>query len=250
MIGQPGRHRRRPLLPLALLVPLPQRPHRPAEVVAVHREVGHRLVHPPVLAEPVRLPRLPRVAVPVRPVLPLHERRVDRPAHRRRAQRRLPPPPRSRRPPRARPPPPGPSPAPSPPSRRSGPPAAAARAGSAGGPGRAGRLGASARRRPPRSPSRRPGTRRWSSARRRAPAGAVLDLGDDLLGVLDRAGARDDAPGPAGARGRRRRGPSSPPCGRRPGRSGRSSPASWRRTTTSRRTGPRGSEGEKATSSS
>ena len=35
----------------------------------------------PILAEPVRLAGLPGVAVPIRPVLTLHERRVDRPAH-------------------------------------------------------------------------------------------------------------------------------------------------------------------------
>ena len=62
----------------------PQGSHRPAEVVAVQREIGHRLVDTPVLAEPIRLPRLPRVAAPVRRLLPLHERRVDRPAAHRR----------------------------------------------------------------------------------------------------------------------------------------------------------------------
>ena len=42
----------------------------------------------PILAEPVRLAGLPGVAVPVRPVPALHERRVDRRAHARRPQRR------------------------------------------------------------------------------------------------------------------------------------------------------------------
>lgn len=44
-------------------------------------------MNPPILREAVRLPRPSRVAVAVRPVVPLHERRVDRPAHRRRLQR-------------------------------------------------------------------------------------------------------------------------------------------------------------------
>ena len=43
-------------------------------------KIGDRLMIPPVLAEAVRLAGLPGVAVPVRAVLPLHERRVDRPA--------------------------------------------------------------------------------------------------------------------------------------------------------------------------
>src|SRR5262249_55801855 len=55
---------------------------------------------------------------------------------------------------------------------------------------------------------------------------------------------------PAGARGRRRCGPTSPRAARRPGWPGRSSPASCPRRTISHRTGPHGSVGEKATSSS
>jgi hypothetical protein len=66
-----------------------QGPHRPAEVVTVLAEEGRRPMRPPVLRGAVRLPRLPRVAVAVRPVVPLHERRVDRPAGRRCGQRRL-----------------------------------------------------------------------------------------------------------------------------------------------------------------
>ena len=37
-------------------------------------------MHPPVLAEPVRPARLPSVVVAIRPVVPLHDRGVDRPA--------------------------------------------------------------------------------------------------------------------------------------------------------------------------
>src|SRR4051794_9087147 len=46
-------------------------------------------MNPPVLREAIRLPDLPRV--PVRAVVTLHERRVDRPAHPRTGQRRLQP---------------------------------------------------------------------------------------------------------------------------------------------------------------
>ena len=102
----------------------------------------------------------------------------------------------------------------------------------------------------PRSPSRTPGTRRWSSTPAARRPAAAFDLGDDRLGVLDPSAPRGSPPGPACARGRRRRDPSSRRSGRRRGSSGRSSSASCRRTPTSHRTGPRGSRGEKATSSS
>ena len=46
-------------------------------------------MNPPVLREAIRLPNLPRVPVPVRTVVTLHERRVHRPAHLRIGQRRL-----------------------------------------------------------------------------------------------------------------------------------------------------------------
>jgi hypothetical protein len=59
VIRQAGRHRGSPLSPRAFAVTFPKCPHRPAEVGAVRREGGHRLVHPPVLAEPVGPPRLP-----------------------------------------------------------------------------------------------------------------------------------------------------------------------------------------------
>src|SRR4051812_23390435 len=65
----------------------PQCPNRPTEVVSIPREERHRLMHLPVLTEPVGLPRLTRVLAPRRPVLTLHERRVDRPTARRRLQR-------------------------------------------------------------------------------------------------------------------------------------------------------------------
>ena len=65
-----------------------QRPHRPAEVGAVVAEEGRRPMRPPVLRDAIRLPDLPCIAVAVRPVVPLHERRVDRAAGRRGLQRR------------------------------------------------------------------------------------------------------------------------------------------------------------------
>src|SRR5262249_56865693 len=71
VVRQPRRHRRRPLLPPPIGATLPQRPDRPAEVVTVQRQPPHRLVDPPVLGEAVRLPRLPPVAVAVRPVATL-----------------------------------------------------------------------------------------------------------------------------------------------------------------------------------
>ncbi len=55
--------------------------------MTVQAQIGDLLVIPPVLRESVGLPSLPRVAVAVRRVLPLHERRVDRPTDPRQAQR-------------------------------------------------------------------------------------------------------------------------------------------------------------------
>ena len=60
--------------------------HRPAEVVRVHREIGHRLVNVPVLREAVRLADLAAVAVAVRPVLTFDERGVDLVAYQGRRQ--------------------------------------------------------------------------------------------------------------------------------------------------------------------
>src|SRR5215470_5103619 len=65
VIGEPRRHRRRLLLVLMLAHFQPQGPHRPAEVVAVHREVGHCLMRLPILAETTGLPHLAPVAVAV-----------------------------------------------------------------------------------------------------------------------------------------------------------------------------------------
>ena len=49
MIGQTCGHCRRPFLPVSLAVTLTQGSHRPTEVVAVHREIGNRLMDLPVL---------------------------------------------------------------------------------------------------------------------------------------------------------------------------------------------------------
>src|SRR5438445_13850384 len=81
VVGQTRRHRRRPLPYPAVLVPILQRPHGPAEIIAIYREIGHRLVHPPILRERVRLPHLPGIPVPVGRVVSLQERHVDPPAH-------------------------------------------------------------------------------------------------------------------------------------------------------------------------
>ena len=80
MIGQTRGHCWRPLLPSSFAVTLTQGSHRPAEVIAVHREIGHRLMHVPILGEAVGLPHLSSIAVPVSPVVPIHERCVDRSA--------------------------------------------------------------------------------------------------------------------------------------------------------------------------
>ena len=77
MISQAGGHRGGPILPVAVGVSQAQRPHHPAEVVAVHREIGDGLVNVPVLREAVGLSRLPAIAIAIRPVLPLDEGGVD-----------------------------------------------------------------------------------------------------------------------------------------------------------------------------
>src|SRR5260370_19825075 len=66
-----------------------QRPHCPTEVVTVHREERDRAMDPPVLREAIGLPHLPRVPVPVRTVVTLHERYVHRATRARFGQRRL-----------------------------------------------------------------------------------------------------------------------------------------------------------------
>ena len=103
--------------------------------------------------------------------------------------------------------------------------------------------------RPGGSPSRRPGRRRWSrgsSADRRSGGGR----GPPAPRCSRSSGPPALPPRRAGARGRRRHGPSSPPCGRRRGRTGHSSPPSWRRRPTSHRTGVGSFGGERATRSS
>src|SRR5438309_7955 len=67
MIRQLRGHRRCPLRARTGL----ERPHRPAEVRAIHREECHRAMDPPILREAIRLPRLPRVSVAVRTVVAL-----------------------------------------------------------------------------------------------------------------------------------------------------------------------------------
>src|SRR5437867_5726943 len=69
MVGQTSGQGRRSWLPLALRIPLTQRPHGPAKVVAVQREVTHGRVNLPVLGEAIGLPRLAGVAVPIRAVV-------------------------------------------------------------------------------------------------------------------------------------------------------------------------------------
>jgi hypothetical protein len=76
------------LLPTAILGLGPQRPHRPAEVGPIRREVTHRHVDLPVLAEAVTSPRLPRVLAPVCPVPPFHSFRAQRLAFRSSCARR------------------------------------------------------------------------------------------------------------------------------------------------------------------
>jgi hypothetical protein len=80
MISQPRCHPWSSLLPTAILGLGRQRPHRPAKVGPIRREVTHRQVDLTVFAEAVTSPRLPRVLAPVCPVPSFHEPRIDRPA--------------------------------------------------------------------------------------------------------------------------------------------------------------------------
>src|SRR5271165_2221302 len=78
MIRQSGRHGRGLLLPwMCVACPNTQGAHRPAEVVAVHREVGDGLMHPVILRETVTLAHLPGIAVAVGAVVPFDEGGVD-----------------------------------------------------------------------------------------------------------------------------------------------------------------------------
>ena len=88
LVGESRRHDRRPFSDSPLFVTFIKRSNRPTEIIAIHRKIGHRLVHPPSLRERGRLADLPRVVVPVRRVLPLQERGVDPPADFRPRQRR------------------------------------------------------------------------------------------------------------------------------------------------------------------
>ncbi len=87
MIRQSGRHRGRPILLLPVGVFHPQSPNAPAEVVAVHRQVRHRLVDPPILAEAVSLPGFSRIPAAIGTVLPLKKRRINAAARGRPGQR-------------------------------------------------------------------------------------------------------------------------------------------------------------------
>lgn len=55
----------------------PQRPHRPTEVVRIHRELGDSVMNVPVLAEAVGLACLATVLVAVGAVMALNEGGVD-----------------------------------------------------------------------------------------------------------------------------------------------------------------------------
>ena len=55
MVGQSCGHGGRTRGPVAIGHPDAECSHRPAEIVGVHREIGHRLVNVPVLREAVRL---------------------------------------------------------------------------------------------------------------------------------------------------------------------------------------------------
>ena len=89
VIGKSRCHGRCPRSDSPLLVTFGERSNRPAEVITVHGEIGHRLVHTPVLRERVRLADLSGVVVSVRRVLPLEERSIDPPAHLRLRQYRF-----------------------------------------------------------------------------------------------------------------------------------------------------------------
>ena len=57
VIGQARRHGRGPFAEDAGGDLLPQRPHRPAEIIRVHREIARGVVRVPVLAEAIGLPQ-------------------------------------------------------------------------------------------------------------------------------------------------------------------------------------------------
>src|SRR5262249_31313592 len=63
MVGESRRHGRGSLPNAPPLIRFLERSHRPAEVIAVQAEVGHRLVNTPILRERVALADLPRVAM-------------------------------------------------------------------------------------------------------------------------------------------------------------------------------------------
>ena len=82
MIRQSWRHGWSPLLPrLCYALPNPQRPHRPAEIVAGNCEVGDGVMHLRILGETVTLANFSCVAILVSAVMPFHEGCVDRFAH-------------------------------------------------------------------------------------------------------------------------------------------------------------------------
>src|SRR3989475_5234674 len=65
------------LLPRSIGDSHTQCPYRPAEVITVQGEIGHRLMHVPVLREAVTLTHLTGVAVAVGAVLPFDKRGID-----------------------------------------------------------------------------------------------------------------------------------------------------------------------------
>ncbi len=64
----------------------PERPDRPAEVVAIGNEIGRRLMDVPILGESVSPPDFASILRPVRAVVPLHKGEVDVAAARRTPQ--------------------------------------------------------------------------------------------------------------------------------------------------------------------
>src|SRR3989441_7537526 len=65
------------LLPRSIGDSHTQCPYRPAEVITVQGEIGHRLMHVPVLREAVNLTHLTGVAVAVGAVFPFDKRGID-----------------------------------------------------------------------------------------------------------------------------------------------------------------------------
>ncbi len=210
VIGQARRHRWCSLSPTTLADGLSQRPHRPAEIVAIDREIGHRLMHLPVFRECVGLPHLPGVAVSVRRVLTLHERGVDVSTRRRLAA----------------------------PFRRSS-------CGSDGPWPSSSPL----RHRHSKGLSCTPGTHRWSPDRGFVLRSVSWFLRPPVR-PLRRPELLGQPRGPNGFRNRSQRDPNSRRDDRRRDCRDRSGPASCRHKTTFRRIGLHGSSGEKATTSS